>query len=92
MKNIPTATRLRVNAMSTHPTPLNRISIIAIHHVSRTPACSYAMARNCRRQEISPECTLIYINAVPVRCAVGEIGQTFAPRKTDILQSKKGID
>src|ERR1700721_4234263 len=37
MKNIPTATRLRVSAMSVHPTPLNKIWIIAIHHVSRTP-------------------------------------------------------
>src|ERR1700683_1083990 len=37
MKNIPTATRLRVSAMSVHPMPLNKIWSIAIHLVSRRP-------------------------------------------------------
>src|SRR6476619_6154291 len=46
MKNTPTAMRLRVSAMSVHPTPLNSISIIVAvtcgHRAVATECCVHA--------------------------------------------------
>src|ERR1700722_17620227 len=60
MKNIPTATRLRVSAMSVHPTPLNKIWIIAIHLVSRTQ-----LARTDRLASVRSKAEVLTLRVVP---------------------------